>query len=914
MKRTKTFVMKFLSVFILGAAVLATSCTKDLEDRMDKVEETLATVVKNVADLEKALNDLPKVGDVSLATTTEGGKQVLVFKVPGKADTKITIDIPAYTDNNDAANVTVTPDTPEKGYTQVTIKTPTGDKNFNYPTTFPSNVTSIVTLTEGHTVAVGGTFTVNFKFNTNDGKAVGVIDPSAITPLVGFTTKASAFEKTEDFTVKSVNAVEGSTNEYEITFEAVLNNGGQSNYRFNLTQPTNVITSDYFDVAIGDAPVVTNIAVGLPAADLASGLVEFTAGTTPVIANISSASTLPYFKAEEYFFKDNSVVVGNRINHGSIVGQEYKIFKCANVADLMTIVGADGLSLSTDKTGFDAIMKKINDESAKTTGSKLVAAQDHIAITDDKGVLTITPDYSKIAANQSKYFVVMTGRVAGANYFVVGGIVVINKTEVLPNTIKFESTLGGKSVVFDAVAGTVPGTALAAGEVFKVENMLYTVANYTALTTLLTLDNSVSSTYVDVYDVVTGEKMNKTANGITPGVNEHNFFKYSFTLTKDLKLVAGNKYNVDIKHVYTASGEGEKFFVIRHVLTAGKPASVLATIPAAAFSGYSFDTNMLTYKSFEAYKDATDATAKKLIDFTVNTNEAQNITIATGMKTTITSVVGAAGAATDHQIFYRVKTTKDAAVVYLDGLGANDALVQTAAPVGAYKVADKEVIDAMDAAKNRLEQDKEYAMDVVVLFSDGNKTILPAKVIFSTVKITGFKTAAESQDVITTFNRDINVDGTTKVDLSYVMDGGTVKPFFFAVNTTPKNSTALWLAETSPADGNPFIKVLAGIKYTVKPLTAEQKATIKKGTAALTAAEATALTTLVEFNGATPNTEKALANNDVLAAGALTINKTANGLLTDYVLTTDLVQTIVVESTDYLGRIVEKEITVTIKK
>lgn len=906
--------MKFLSVFILGAAVLATSCTKDLEDRMDKVEETLATVVKNVADLEKALNDLPKVGDVSLATTTENGKQVLVFKVPGKADTKITIDIPAFpADNNDAANVTITPDAPTKGRTQVTIKTPEGDKNFDYPTTFPSNVTSIVTLTEGHTVAVGGTFTVNFKFNTNDGEAVGVIDPSAITPLVGFTTKASAFEPTKDFTVKSVNAVEGSLNEYEITFEAVLNNGAQSNYRFNLTQPTNVITSDFFDVTIGDAPVITNISVGLPAADLATGLIAFTAGATPVIATISSTSTLPALKAEEYFFKGGAVNVANRINHGSIVGQEYKIFKCADVADLMAVVGANGLSLSTDKTGFDAIMKKINDESAKTTGSKLVAADDHIAITDAKGVLTITPDYTKIADNQSKYFVVMTGRVAGANYFVVGGIVVINKTAVLPNAIPFISTLGGKSVVFDAATGTVPGTDLAAGEVFKVENMLYTVANYTALTTLPTLDNNVSSTYVDVYDAVTGEKMNKTANGITPGVNEHNFFKYSFTLTKDLKLVAGNTYNVDIKHVYTASGEGEKFFVIRHVLTAGKPASVLAATPADAFAGYSFATDMLTYKSFAAYASAADATAKKLIDFTANTNEAQNITIATGMKTTITSVVGAAGAATDYQIFYRVKTTKDAAVVYLDGLGATDALLQTATPVGVYKVAEKEVIDAV-ATNNRLEQDKEYAMDVVVLFSDGNKTIIPAKVIFSTVKITGFKTAAESQDVITTFNRDIKVDGTTKVDLSYVMNGGTVKPFFFAANTTPKNSTALWLTETSPADGNPFIKVLAGIKYTVKPLTAEQKATIKNGANALSTVEATALTSLVEFNGAITNTEKSLSSGDALAAGALTINKTANGLLTNYVLTTDLVQTIVVESTDYLGRIVEKEITVTIKK
>lgn len=756
MKRTKTFVTKFLSVLAVGAIVLS-SCTKDLEDRLDKVEETLNIVVKDVADLQKALEDLDvKVSSIKGEGTTVVGAQdavtgliTLTFTNPDKVITfngvgSSTIPTPTPPDGNDAAEVIVTEDA-VNNTTTVRIKQPNGTfKEFTYPTTITNitNVSGIVIGAKLESITqVGLDDFMYITLNTNSSDQIA-LNANNLFITNAYATKASIFEKTENLTIMEVTPVTGALNEFKVRVRGALESNAE--YRIGVKQEVNNIMSQ--DIFACEVEAFSSI----DAIEVAGINVSNNTNTTGIEAVVDNSTTVFSKELPVEFsnnFNNTSTNVTYRTSGYSVVC--YRMKTATTVADAITKSGLGATQLLS--AAADAAVITEYDENLAALAINTTAAERYNGITapavaENALPLAFTlPAFDATKVGTQYYVVSLSGKCDVDNK-------VIRSTFVIQVDIK-------NNKHYTVTAGKVGLTA---------DDMNYTVADALGKNYSIETGNSkveANNLSAKLYDAKGVQITNGTISAVpagTDGIGGDGRMTYKVTLPKAL---AAGVYSVVVTDNYDAKNSN---LVITQEITIVEPTVTFTAKSAAGYAAGVYDSFSQTI-----VKDYTYASA-----FTTTVANA----------TGILNVNAVAG----HKIYYRLNIGGGK---YLDGYTTDLSAYTYAGTAAAKVVADMTEVpgSALAAGESvaRIAYNKSYPVDAYIVLENGQ--IIK--------KSTGITVKYMTLDPITGFVQDINqkvsatrefaiaVDGTETFDVSYII--GQAKPMFFT-NTA---GTKLYLTE-----------------------------------------------------------------------------------------------------------------------
>lgn len=877
MKRMKTFVTKFLSVIALGALVLS-SCTKDLEDRVGKVEEGLATVIKDVKVLQDKLAAVEKTitTDV-LNKITELTTKITALEANGATDAELaaaknelnaTINaIPkiskvtkpngnielTFTTNGEteviefvgAAAVTVVAD-PATNLTTVTV----GGKSFTFPTSvvMPSTVTGIVVATDvtgGFSLEQDATFDLVISLNTSDAKQVALTAENLVITNA-YSTKASIYEATSNIIISKVEAITGALNEFKITIKAAKVSAEKS-YRLGvITGENNVVRAgtEFKTTVKTFSPIasakITKIDAITPVAyDSNFGSVIVDNNTI----NLNKTVEFTYFNAANNNITSSTEHFNVYINKIANATSVENAISLAGFAGVAPILAGNTTDIVAFKTKFDALRGNASYPNAPEFATMVADP------TSAQGVkLNITlPAYDNNKTGKQYYFISILGQSKYDGLMIrTYGVVEVDMQSNQNFTLAAvdANVLLMKYDVADALGASY--------------------ANITGVSALVPSKFSCKVFDAENNDVTT--EKSKITNLSLSGES-----RLKYTIDLDPALVDG-EYSVIVTNNYATN----KNLIIKQKVVVASP--VITFEAQAAANGYTADG---TFNS----KDVNPLSFDYTFDSHIKAIVANNVPCT---------------------LHYRVKTIATPAV-YLDGV-LDENLQSTYSAVNTSITADEtEKVASGVLSNQRIAYDKTYAVDAFVVFESGHTKTYPTnltiKYATGASKITGFL-AADETTFTESLSRSLVRDAAGALDLSYAKDA--TKPFYFS-----NGGTNIYLQEGDSKSLSKSVNYISKITYSVLPV--DYNATN------MTITDAAATTPIEQYNFVDFSNSSLNADLTVIGVSSFTAKYNfakvgaANGTDCTKVLI-PFVQPIKVVVTDIWNRITELKINVTINE
>lgn len=266
--------IRILAVVLLGVGSLL-SCTKNIEDRIGKIEEKLTEVIKDIETLQKKLTEveamipaeaIDKIAVLTkrietLESTGATDEEVKKAIMDAKAELDATINtIPkisskTLTNGNIELTFTVGASTTQKiefvDPSQITIsvkennmtEVTVGGKTFRFPTSVvvPTTINNIQVTTEPISADRMTSFTLKMWIGTSDGKPVELTAGNL--KITNALTKASFFDEVNNLKIISITKNGTEVNEFNVVVKVMLQSVA-SNYSIEIMQNNNTQRSN----------------------------------------------------------------------------------------------------------------------------------------------------------------------------------------------------------------------------------------------------------------------------------------------------------------------------------------------------------------------------------------------------------------------------------------------------------------------------------------------------------------------------------------------------------------------------------------------------------------------------------------------------------------------------------------------
>lgn len=867
-------------------AISFASCTKDLEDRVDKVEKDVAQLFTDVAKFGETLKALSEKPDLTMSVAQdEAGKVTITTKNP-------TNSIEFNGADGKGSVVSIQRNTPEDGKTSILIE---GDVNSPYVFTtdvaIPTNVNGIVFVSskgvdnsDRITLFETKSFSFNIYLNTNDGKPVTALNEDSFT-IVEPKTRAAESEiiNSDFYTISKVEQVE-TTNEYRITVAttSIGETTPWKNLRLRLNNPAQTISETLF-VDVASVPDFNSIKYSL---------------ATPTSFEVFTGAAVADFKSDIVYVVDG--VIQPKVRNVEV-----------NILDDGLLLKSSGEFVSPFtatvyeyKTAtLPAIHTKVNFSEAEVTAydatvAAWVAANSDVKVSTTLATVSIdeVSTYYNIALDAAK----VAGEVANNEtkkfFIVLGGKSFSTNGLYARATAKYEITRRAAITMDPVTINTVVANEASATALYSFEQ-IYKDKTYAALTGEST-PTTATSANVKVFNengeiVLTTPALNKTTQ---LSLNPQNYLIYNIN-NLDVSKLASGVYTVELALEYKAG----MFINFVQQVTISRP-KIVPTLKAAVDAKLGWVKTGTDYvlNSIKPLNDATTGLGV-IAPLVQNTADFAGVMTITGTGTGTPAFVSG----TNYKVFYRLYTPGAVAgtKVYIDGQVDYKAYLYATTPVTAY-TAVKEVADLTIpglTAANIL-MDTKYFVDAVVVYQSGIKVEFKdiCTYTYATTPITSFMdvagpSAVVSKDLTRTYN--LGETANTLFDFSYIKDA---QKYFFLGDAA--KFTANWDISTTV----PFLsynRSLKAMKYEIEELSPADQAKVVKADG--TAADA-ATVSLIQFG-----TAQSIADVKTATRTAATLSwATLNGNATK--LSGAVTQKIKISATDVWDREVVRYVVVTI--